>query len=128
MLKVLREINGSFCSALPVFHPQCSLPSLHRVFTVLCAGVRSSSYHLLTCKNSTETIKTYQPLFIPYKEEKTHYYNVLKFLSITFEIFLWKKESINKMQTQINKHHYDAGTLGIENLYFLSAILILFHL
>lgn len=71
----LAEIVGSFCSALAVLHPHCSLS-----FRVLCAGVRSSrSHHLLTCKTSAETTKTYQPLFIQYKEHETCYYKVLKF-------------------------------------------------
>lgn len=104
MLKVLtHKIMVLFCSAPPMFHPHCSLPSPHRVYNHLCAGVRSSSaHHLLTCKNSKETTKTYQPLFIQCKEEKTCYYNVLKVYLLPLKKKM-KPQSVNQMQTQINR-------------------------
>lgn len=105
-----------------MFHPHCSLPSPHRVYNHLCAGVRSiSAHHLLTCKNSKETTKTYQPLFIQCKEEKTRYYNVLK----VYLLPLKKKNETTKCKPDANTdqqtcYHYDAGT--IKNRNFVSSL------
>lgn len=125
MLKVLTEINGSFCSAPPVFHPHCSLPSLHRLFTVLCAGVRSTSPDHLQ-KLNRDNQKLPAIIYSAQIKEETLLQCAKVFIS-----YPWRKKETRRHKPDENTdqtcYHYDAGTLGIENLYFLSAILILFH-